>query len=344
MEDRMNKKNEKKDSHIRISVVIPVYNVESYVERAIESVLKQTYKPDEIILINDGSTDGSAAKIRKYEPDIIYIYQKNAGLAAARNTGIKASKGDWITFLDSDDEWLPNNLSLQANLVKHNPDLVWSAGNFIDCLVAGNRRGVRMDPDTIRKYLAGKDYFDDLFDALIKHVGIHSNTVMIDRKAFDEVGYFREGIPCTEDFDMWYRMAIRWPKIGYIPDPIAVYYVQRTGSLMDIIGTKEKKKVVCEVFERTLKLAEEQGRLDKFQMYASFCLRRTIRSYLFQYNMVSEVKNIIKQFPQLFSFFYKMIIWFLTLCPHITALSLHTISKTVRFLKLRSIVVGPPRK
>ena len=90
-----------------ISVIIPVYNRYNLIDRAIKSVLQQTRPPDEIIVIDDGSTDGTDMIIKKNYPDIILLQQKNRGVSCARNNGIKNAKGTWITLLDSDDEWLP---------------------------------------------------------------------------------------------------------------------------------------------------------------------------------------------------------------------------------------------
>ena len=100
-----------------VSVVIPVYNSSEYIARTIESVLAQTHKPDEIIVVDDGSTDETRQKVTQYEPKVKYIYQTNAGTSAARNTGIKTSSSEWIAFLDADDEWLPEYLQKQLALL-----------------------------------------------------------------------------------------------------------------------------------------------------------------------------------------------------------------------------------
>ncbi|HOM77565.1 MAG TPA: glycosyltransferase family A protein, partial [Anaerohalosphaeraceae bacterium] len=88
-----------------ISVVIPAYNCQAYIRRAIDSVLGQSRPADEIIVVDDGSTDGTAEAVRTYGAKVILIQQENAGVSAARNAGIRAASGDWIAFLDADDEW-----------------------------------------------------------------------------------------------------------------------------------------------------------------------------------------------------------------------------------------------
>ncbi len=118
---------------ITVSAVIPAYNAAKYVERAIESVLAQTRKADEIIVVDDGSTDNTADVVRQFGDKVKFIRQENAGASVARNTGIEAATSEWISFLDADDEWLPEKLKLQTEHLQRNPDLAWTTGNYIRC-------------------------------------------------------------------------------------------------------------------------------------------------------------------------------------------------------------------
>jgi glycosyltransferase involved in cell wall biosynthesis len=111
------------------SVVIPTYNRATCVRRAIDSVLRQTFEDYELIVVDDGSTDNTSEVVRGYGERIVYVSQRNRGVSAARNTGISRSVGDWVAFLDSDDEWLPGYLSKQAELVSKDPDLVGAVMN-----------------------------------------------------------------------------------------------------------------------------------------------------------------------------------------------------------------------
>ena len=103
-----------KNNHTTVAVVIPAYNIDPFITRAIESVLAQTHKPDQIIIVDDGSTDATAERIHQFGSQIQYIHQPNAGLSAARNTGIKAAETEWIAFLDGDDYWLPGKLEFNG--------------------------------------------------------------------------------------------------------------------------------------------------------------------------------------------------------------------------------------
>ena len=111
------------------SIVIPTYNRATCVRRAIDSVLRQTFKDYELIVVDDGSTDNTSEVVRGYGERIVYVPQHNRGVSAARNAGISRSVGDWVAFLDSDDEWLPGYLSKQAELVSKYPDLAGAVMN-----------------------------------------------------------------------------------------------------------------------------------------------------------------------------------------------------------------------
>jgi len=334
---------EHKDRPFTVSVVIPAYNIGELVSRAIDSVLAQTHQPDEIIVVDDGSADDTADVIKSYGPKVIYIYQENLGLAGARNTGIKAATSQWIAFLDGDDEWLPDNLRLHADVLKRNPDLVWSAGNFDNFLAGDNRRRPYIRPEKGLKLLGGKDYFDDFFDAYMNDAAGNANTMIIKRGILHEAGLFRQELPFAEDTDLWFRIAMRWPQIGFVPQPVAVYHLQRPGSLMDFTKSAKRLEVICNIVERSVALAKEHDRMDKFAPCADFLLRRVIRSSLFEYRMSNLVEDMLRRFDPLFSSGYKTFIRILTRFPRAAAFVLHLISRTVRALNLRRRVVRPPR-
>ena len=153
------------DNHhgYRVSVVIPVYNLGDCVARALESVLAQTRRPDEIIVVDDGSTDRTAQELEKYKDRIRYLRQDNAGVSVARNHAIRAARCEWIAFLDGDDEWMPGYLEAQLALLERNPDLIWSSGNFLRHSLHKNNCRPRLDPERARAILGDKDYFEDFF-------------------------------------------------------------------------------------------------------------------------------------------------------------------------------------
>jgi hypothetical protein len=139
-------------------------------------------------------------------------------------------------------------------------------------------------------------------------------------------------------------MAVHYPKIGYIPEPIAVYNRDRPGSLIDVMKTIDRQKVMFDMLERTIKLAEQNGRMDNFRPCALFYLRKRIRSSLFQYEMASFVRDTLRRFNSLLPVYYKAVIMLLTKFPRTTATILHMVSKIIRRFNLRRQISRRPRR
>ena len=114
---------------MKVSVIIPTYNRSSVLSRAIDSVLRQSDRDFELIVVDDGSTDNTKNLIEQYSDQITYIYQDNEGVSAARNLGLKHATGEWVAFLDSDDEWKKKKLEKQIAFIEKNPLFQWSHGN-----------------------------------------------------------------------------------------------------------------------------------------------------------------------------------------------------------------------
>lgn len=188
--------------HYKVSVIIPTYNHARYVALAVESALAQTYRNIEVLVVDDGSTDNTRKLLAPYAGRIIYLYQENQGLSAARNAGIRASCGEYIALLDADDIWLQEKLELQMKIFADYPDTgLVSCGN-----VPIDSAGKQLAPGTAR----GKDRlrFRDLLWGNCVSGG--SNAV-VKRACFDEVGLFDESLRSAEDWDMWLRIALRYP-------------------------------------------------------------------------------------------------------------------------------------
>jgi len=184
-----------------ISVIIPVYNRYNLIDRAIKSVLQQTRPPDEIIVIDDGSTDGTDMIIKKNYPDIILLQQKNRGVSCARNNGIKNAKGTWITLLDSDDEWLPEKLEKQLMTLQDN-----SSSQICHTDEIWIRNGVRVNP--MKKH---RKYGGNIYKYCLPLCVISPSSVMIHKDIFKDVGLFDENLPVCEDYDLWLRICSRYP-------------------------------------------------------------------------------------------------------------------------------------
>ncbi len=195
-----------------VSVVIPTYNRYKLLKRAIESLYKQTCLPDEIIIVDDGSTDETVA-IQNDFPEIIYIYQENRGVSAARNVGIQRAKNEWIAFLDSDDAWHSEKLQKQIDFHRKNPDLLMS---YTDEVWIRNGNNVKI-PKKYRKI--GKDIFLEN----LSYCNIAPSSVLMHKKLFEEYGLFDESLHVCEDYDMWLRIAIK-QKIALIDEKLINKY------------------------------------------------------------------------------------------------------------------------
>ena len=183
-----------------VSVIIPVYNRVNLIDRSINSVISQTYPINEIIVIDDGSNDGTYDLIKKNFPHVSLKYQENKGVSNARNVGIKSAKSNWIAFLDSDDEWLPKKVEEQINLLKINysfkichTDEVWI------------RNQVRINP--MKKH---RKYGGDIYNKCLPLCVISPSSIIIHKDIFNDVGLFDEELPVCEDYDMWLRICSKY--------------------------------------------------------------------------------------------------------------------------------------
>lgn len=220
---------------INISVIIPTYNRAKVLPRAIHSALNQTSPPFEVIVVDDGSTDNTYEVLSRFGDDIICIQQENGGPAKARNRGIENSTGNWIAFLDSDDEWLPEKLEKQVDLLKN------TGGN----VAISNSVYFDIPDSSITTF--SKARFSDLlfesdgslldcFSLLVEQNFIHLSSVIVNKSCLDSTGYFDETMKVAEDTDLWLRLSNQ-NLFGIISEPLA----QRDTLPDKLSGNKEKE-------------------------------------------------------------------------------------------------------
>jgi glycosyltransferase involved in cell wall biosynthesis len=199
-----------------ISIVIPLYNKEKYISRAINSVLTQSYIKFELIVVDDGSTDESVNLVRQFsDTRIRLVSQKNAGVSLARNIGVKNSKADWVAFLDADDEYESDFLKETVIFLKKNKDANLS---FVGANYFLGSRGIKAKSE---KFQSGVyDYFQ-LFGN--QRSPNHSSTTTVNKAIFLEVGGFPEGIKIFEDWLTWFKLACAG-NFGYISHPLGMYH------------------------------------------------------------------------------------------------------------------------
>ncbi len=198
-----------------ISVIIPTYNRASFLERALLSVRRQTLSCDEIIIIDDGSTDETLAVVdafvRTCDIRVRYIFQENAGPASARNRGIREAQFPFLAFLDSDDHWQKKKLQLQYHSFIANPDIFLSHTKE-----RWYRCGVHLNQKKIHQPGNG-----DIFKHCLKLCAVGMSTVMVKKELFDIVGFFNEEFRCCEDYDLWLRVSCRYPFL-LIDSPLTI--------------------------------------------------------------------------------------------------------------------------
>jgi glycosyltransferase involved in cell wall biosynthesis len=198
----------------KVSVITAAYNHKEFVRHSVESVLHQTYKDYEHIVVDDGTTDGTAEILQSFGSRIKYIRQENRGTPAAINAGIRASAGEYFAILDSDDAWLPHKLERQMSVFEQLPRtaVVYSQAQVIDA------EGRVKAGDLLGEPLSRDDPFEDL----LKHDPIPVLTAVVKRECFDEVGGFDETLPSISDWGLWIQISTRWP-IEFVPEPLALY-------------------------------------------------------------------------------------------------------------------------
>lgn len=224
-----------------ISVVIPSYNSAALLPRCIESILNQTVPVKEIFIIDDGSQDNTGLVARTFPAPVRLIQQTNAGAAVARNTGITASTGEWIAFLDADDRWLPEKLERQLECAAIHPsaELIYS-----DAAV--------MDEDNVKvgDYLSDKRPASGLvFDRLLHSFFILPSTVLARRSALLEVGMFKSSLREMEDYDLWLRLSRLCP-FQLVPQCLTLYQRQPNSSSRNV---QRLVKGEIELFRNLLK-------------------------------------------------------------------------------------------
>jgi glycosyltransferase involved in cell wall biosynthesis len=257
-----------------VAVVIPCYNAEPCLERALKSVLAQTYRNFCFYAIDDGSTDGTAMVLQSYASHGVCTYQIHAGQAAARNHGIQASESPYVAFLDADDEWLPEKLEKQVALLDRDPaiGLICSA-----CAPGEGNPGNDFRYETAHLPRSGR-----LFEQLVRDCFVFTPTVMVRRRCLEQVGLFDEALAVGEDFNLWLRIAARW-KIEVVPEVLAIRHwraVSLSSStdpslrLLSGIANLEKVRSVCSELTSREKRALNQTLGEQKYRYGSYLLSR----------------------------------------------------------------------
>jgi len=185
---------------MKISVIIPAWNRISVLPRAIDSVLAQTYPPHELLVVDDGSEDGTAEMVRDCYSSVQLITQSQQGVSAARNKGINQSSGDWIALLDSDDEWLSEKLACQVEALESSAESLFCHTDEIWI-----RNGKRVNQMKKHRKPEGR-----IYQQCLPLCCVSPSSALLHKSIFDQVGLFDETFPACEDYELWLRVFSRY--------------------------------------------------------------------------------------------------------------------------------------
>lgn len=275
----------------KVSVVIPAYNAMTYLPETLNSVLKQTFSDFEVVIIDDGSTDLIQAWIAQNitDPRVRLITQANQGLSGARNTGIANAQGEYVAFLDADDVWEPTKLEKQVNYLDNNSTvgLVYNWTAFIDA--EGKPTGRIM----------GGDIEGDVLEEILQHNIIDCPSVVVRRKCFETVGMFDITLRSVEDWDMWIRIAARYP-LAVIKEPL-VYYRQHSSNMSK--NWRVMEQAFHQVIEKSFQSVPSQLQYLRNNSlgYANLCLAwKALQSKDKDYQLASKFQQqAIVHYPKL---------------------------------------------
>ncbi len=260
----------------QVSIIIPTYNRSSFLQRAITSILNQTFDDFELIIVDDCSIDDTERVVADMNDDRIKYMklESNIGAAAARNIGIKSARGQYIAFLDSDDEYLHNKLELQINKFQETP------GN-VGIIYSGYY--IIYESDSYHEVVL-PEYKGNLFDILLKHNRIGSSTPLVRKECFDSCGLFDESLPSCQDWDMWLRISTKYD-FDFANEPLA-----KAHNHGNQISTNIESKILS-----------REKLLEKYKLYivkepktASYLYQRLGFLHLLKHNSKRGIKYYLK--------------------------------------------------
>lgn len=253
-----------------VSVVIPTLNRLALVQEAVESVIHQTYRDFELIVVDDGSTDSTMDTVGKEYPEVRLVHQSPKGVSAARNRGVKEATGKWIAFLDSDDFWYKQKLEHQIHQLNQQnkyricyTDEIWY------------RNGIRVNSAKRHRKFSGDLFFHSLPLCIVS-----PSSVIMDRRLFEEAGGFDESLPVCEDYDLWLRIAMNEPFL-FLPERLIVKRNGHPGQLSQSTWGIDRFRIqALEKLLESNRLTEEQQKatfeemVRKGEVYVGGCIKR----------------------------------------------------------------------
>lgn len=268
-----------------VDVIIPTFNRSSVMTKAIDSVLTQTYKNFVLHIVDDGSTDDTQIILEKYRshPQVKIYLQQNAGVSAARNLAAFKSHGEWISFLDSDDEWMPHKLEAQIKYLVENPEC-----KFLHSEELWIRNGVRVNPKV--KHLKSNER---IFERSLDFCIISPSTVILKRDLFLQEQGFDESFIVCEDYDLWLKVLLK-EEIGFLSTPL----IEKHGGHADQLSTKFVAMDYWRIKSLVQLFKSESASLEQKELIKAVLLKKSellLKSYIKYENQKSfeEIKTLL---------------------------------------------------
>ena len=272
-----------------ISVVIPTFNRRQTIGRSIDSVLNQTLFPSEIIVVDDGSTDGTCDYIQSNFPSIKLLHQPNKGVSSARNMGIRSSNSDWVALLDSDDEWFRQKLEKQVMTLSQSPDI-----KFCHTEEIWIRNGVRVNQ--MKKH---QKYGGHIFYKCLDMCRISPSSVLFHQSILDDVGYFDKDLKVCEDYDLWLRITAKFPVL-YIDESLIKKYgghedqLSRVKDGIESHRIKVLEKLIMKKFTSVQRNAMLKTLIEKLTIFSIGAQKRgKIKAYNTSKKRINELSVMV---------------------------------------------------
>lgn len=271
----------------QISVIIPTFNRGWILQEAIDSVLSQDCVDFELIIIDDGSTDNTLDLLQSYSGRLKVLQQKNLGVSAARNLGIKNSCGKYIAFLDSDDLWLPKKLFMQLEFFAcHREALICQTEEI------WIRNGIRVNPGKKHKKISGA-----IFEQSLSLCLVSPSAVMMDRRLFEEIGMFDENLPACEDYDLWLRTSLKYP-VFLLKKPLVIKRGGHADQLSKAAGLDQYRIASLVKLIKSDQLTSDNYKkvvkklLEKCAIYGAGCAKHG------RYDEAAQYQNLFEHFSK----------------------------------------------
>lgn len=245
-----------------VSVIIPTYNRSSFLRSALDSVYSQSHQVNEIIVVDDGSTDLTVEELSADYESVSFIRQENQGVSSARNNGIEKAEGEWIALLDSDDRWDQNKIARQLSFLSQNPgiQICHTGEKWI-------RNGKLISPPS---FLDKSN--DGLFERSLERCTICPSSVLFHRSVIDAIGNFDENLSICEDYDFWIRLLLSYP-IGLVKEPLVEKYGGHADQLS--MSTWGLDRFRVQSLEKIL-LSENYNRKQKVKILQAIARKTTL--------------------------------------------------------------------